>query len=57
MSRLPKLEADQMSAEQKRVVAEITSGPRGEVRGPFIALMHNPKAADAVQRMGSFPAF
>ena len=57
MSRLPKLEADQMSADQKRVVAEITSGPRGEVRGPFIPLLHNPKAADAVQRMGSFLRF
>ena len=57
MSRLPKIEAEQMSAEQKRVAAEITSGPRGEVRGPFIPLMHNPKAADAVQRMGSFLRF
>jgi len=57
MSRLPKLEPDQLSDGQKHVVAEITAGPRGEVRGPFIALLHNAKAADAVQRMGSFLRF
>ena len=57
MSRLPKIEAEQMSAEQQRVTSEITAGPRGEVRGPFIPLLHNPKAADAVQRMGSFLRF
>lgn len=57
MSRLPKLGSDQLSDEQRRVAAEITSGPRGEVRGPFVPLLHNAKAADAVQRMGSFLRF
>ena len=57
MSRLPKLDTNELSADQQRVVAEITAGPRGEVRGPFIPLLHNAKAADAVQRMGSFLRF
>jgi 4-carboxymuconolactone decarboxylase len=57
MSRLPRLEAHQLSAEQQRVAAEITAGPRGEVRGPFVPLLHNASAADAVQRMGSFLRF
>ena len=57
MSRLAKLEANELSAEQQRVVADITAGPRGEVRGPFVPLIHNAKAADAVQRMGSFLRF
>jgi 4-carboxymuconolactone decarboxylase len=57
MSRLAKLDTDELSAEQQRVVADITAGPRGEVRGPFIALLHNAKAADAVQRMGAFLRF
>lgn len=57
MSRLPKLEPAQLSAEQQRVVADITAGPRGEVRGPFVPLLHNAKAADAVQRMGAFLRF
>ena len=57
MSRLPKLEPTELSTEQQRVVADITASPRGEVRGPFEPLLHNPKAADAVQRMGSFLRF
>ena len=50
--RFPKLTPEQMSAAQKEVAAEITAGPRGEVRGPFIALLHNPELARHVQRLG-----
>jgi len=41
-----------MTAEQREVAAEITAGPRGEVRGPFIALLHNPELARRLQRLG-----
>jgi len=57
MSRLPKLDTSELSLAQQRVVADIIAGPRGEVRGPFVPLLHNAKAADAVQRMGSFLRF
>jgi 4-carboxymuconolactone decarboxylase len=57
VSRLPKISDQDLTDEQRRVMGDITSGPRGEVRGPFIPLLHNPKAADAVQRMGSFLRF
>ena len=57
MSRLPQISDQDLTDEQRRVMGDITSGPRGEVRGPFIPLLHNPKAADAVQRMGSFLRF
>ena len=57
MSRLPTIDPADYDAEQKRVADAITAGPRGEVRGPFVPLMHNPKAADAVQAMGSFLRF
>ena len=57
MSRLPTLEPDALTPEQQRVVADITAGPRGEVRGPFVPLLHNPKATDAIQRMGAFLRF
>jgi 4-carboxymuconolactone decarboxylase len=50
--RFPKLTPDQMSPAQREVAAEITAGPRGEVRGPFIALIHNPELASKVQRLG-----
>jgi 4-carboxymuconolactone decarboxylase len=50
--RFPKLTSEQMTAAQREVAAEITAGPRGEVRGPFIALVHNPELARRLQRLG-----
>jgi 4-carboxymuconolactone decarboxylase len=41
-----------MSPAQREVAAEITAGPRGEVRGPFIALIHNPELARGLQKLG-----
>jgi 4-carboxymuconolactone decarboxylase len=41
-----------MTPAQREVAAEITAGPRGEVRGPFIALIHNPELASKLQRLG-----
>jgi 4-carboxymuconolactone decarboxylase len=41
-----------MTPAQREVAAEITAGPRGEVRGPFIALLHNPELAGKLQKLG-----
>ena len=51
--RFPKLTPDQLTPAQREVAAEITAGPRGEVRGPFIALIHNPELASRVQKLGA----
>jgi 4-carboxymuconolactone decarboxylase len=50
--RFPKLSAEEMSAAQREVAAEITAGPRGEVRGPFIAWIHHPELARRLQALG-----
>lgn len=50
--RFPKLTPDGMTPAQREVAAEITAGPRGEVRGPFIALIHNPELARRIQKLG-----
>jgi 4-carboxymuconolactone decarboxylase len=50
--RFPKLTPEQMTDGQREVAAEITAGPRGEVRGPFIALIHNPELAGKLQKLG-----
>jgi 4-carboxymuconolactone decarboxylase len=50
--RFPKLTAEEMTAEQREVAAAITAGPRGEVRGPFIALLHNAGIARHLQSLG-----
>ena len=52
MARFPKLTADEMSPMQREVAAEIAAGPRGEVRGPFLALIHHPRLARRVQQLG-----
>jgi len=52
MTRFPRLAPEQMTAEQREVAAEIAAGPRGEVRGPFIALLHNAGLARRMQQLG-----
>jgi 4-carboxymuconolactone decarboxylase len=50
--RFPKLSPEEYSPEQREVAAEIAAGPRGEVRGPFIALIHNAGLARRIQQLG-----
>ena len=52
MDRFPRLSADSMTPAQREVAAEISAGPRGEVRGPFIALIHHPELARRMQQLG-----
>jgi 4-carboxymuconolactone decarboxylase len=52
MVRFPHLSADLMTPVQREVAAEISAGPRGEVRGPFIALIHHPELARRMQQLG-----
>lgn len=52
MARLQTVDPAAMSAEQRKVYDSIASGPRGGVRGPFLALLHVPELADRVQHLG-----
>lgn len=53
--RLPAIPADQLTPEQKKVLDDIQSGPRGAgVRGPFNALLRSPQLCDLVQRVGAY---
>jgi 4-carboxymuconolactone decarboxylase len=51
-TRFPRLTPDEMSPVQREVAAEISAGPRGEVRGPFIAWLHHPELARRLQALG-----
>ena len=53
-SRLTPLANDQMNDAQRAVLAEILSGPRGNLDGPFLAWIHSPQLADHAQRLGAF---
>jgi 4-carboxymuconolactone decarboxylase len=57
MTRFPPLSTDAMSPAQREVAAEITAGPRGEVRGPFLALIHNAELARRIQQLGEHLRF
>ena len=57
MSRLAPIDPADLTPAQKEVHDSIASGPRGSVRGPFAALLHNPGVANAVQRMGAMLRF
>ena len=54
MTRFPKLTNEEMTPAQREVAAEIAAGPRGEVRGPFIALIHNAELARRIQALGEY---
>jgi len=53
-SRLTPLQQDTMSDDQRRVLADILQGPRGNLDGPFLAWVHSPALADHAQRLGAF---
>ena len=57
MMRFPPIADADLTDEQRTLVAEIASGPRGGVRGPFIALLHNPALAQRVQALGEYLRF
>ena len=52
MRRLQPLDPSQLTPEQRKVHDAIASGPRGGVRGPFLALLHVPELANRVQNLG-----
>lgn len=57
MSRFPALYPEQMTPAQREVHDAIASGPRGGVRGPFLALLHNPELAMHIQALGEYLRF
>jgi 4-carboxymuconolactone decarboxylase len=46
-----------MTAAQKKAAAEIAAGPRGEVKGPFVALLRSPEFMNRVQKVGEYIRF
>ena len=52
--RMPPLAAEAMSEAQRSAVAELAAGPRGGVRGPFIALLRSPELMRRLQKVGEY---
>lgn len=55
--RLQPLSPEQMTTEQQRVAQIIATGPRGSVRGPFVALLRSPELADRIRALGDYVRF
>ncbi|NKE43329.1 carboxymuconolactone decarboxylase family protein [Roseomonas frigidaquae] len=55
--RFPAIPPDQMTEAQREVAAAIAGGPRGSVRGPFLALLHHPALAMRIQALGEHLRF
>src|SRR3954468_12277349 len=57
MSRLPELDPERFSPEQKQVHEAILKGPRGKVVGPLKVRLNNPGLAQHAQALGAYPRF
>jgi len=55
--RFAKLDPAVLTDAQRRVRDAIVQGPRGDVRGPFNALLRSPDLADRAQRVGEYIRF
>jgi 4-carboxymuconolactone decarboxylase len=52
--RFPPIPGDKMTDVQKKVVADITSGPRGGFAGPFVPLLRSPELESRLQKVGEY---
>jgi 4-carboxymuconolactone decarboxylase len=55
--RMPPLAPEALSEDQRRAAAELAAGPRGGVRGPFIALLRSPQLMQRLQKVGEYLRF
>ncbi len=55
--RFPVLDVAKMGPRQKEIAEKIAGGPRGGLRGPFVALIHHPELADVIQQVGEHLRF
>ncbi|MGZ9014364.1 MAG: carboxymuconolactone decarboxylase family protein [Burkholderiales bacterium] len=55
--RMPLIADERMTPEQKKAAVELAAGPRGEVKGPFVALLRSPDFMSRVQKVGEYIRF
>ncbi len=55
--RFQPLTYDSMTAEQKKMVESILSGPRTSLDGPFNILLRSPEMGDLAQKLGAYARF
>ena len=55
--RMPPISPNNMTETQRKAATKLSSGPRGSVTGPFIALLRSPEFMSRLQRMGEYLRF
>jgi 4-carboxymuconolactone decarboxylase len=57
VDRMPPLPSDKLDEHQRAVAKALTEGPRGGVKGPFIALLRSPALVEHVGKLGEYLRF
>lgn len=57
IERMPPLDPAAMNESQRKAAAALAAGPRGGVKGPFIALLRSPELMDRLQQVGEYLRF
>ena len=55
--RMGHIAPESMTEAQRKAAAELASGPRGEVRGPFNVLLRSPELMSPLQKVGEYLRF
>jgi 4-carboxymuconolactone decarboxylase len=55
--RMPPLDPAAMTEPQRRAAQALAAGPRGGVKGPFIALLRSPELMERLQKVGEYLRF
>jgi len=55
--RMPPMPPEKMTDAQKKAAAEISAGPRGEVKGPYWPILRSPGFMMSVQKVGEYFRF
>ncbi len=57
VDRMPSLAQESLDARQREVADELTRGPRGGVKGPFIPLLRSPELVERLGSVGEYLRF
>ncbi len=57
VERMPALDRAAMNEAQRKAADALAAGPRGGVKGPFIALLRSPELMDRLQQVGEYLRF
>lgn len=52
--RMPPIPTERMTDAQRKAAADLTAGPRGGVRGPFVPLLRSPELMSRLQKVGEY---